>query len=318
MTSLISVIIPFFNARDFIERCVTSVIHQQGPTIEIVAVDDGSIDGSGEYLEGLSDSRIRLLRHVENAGVAQARNTGLAAAQGDWVLFLDADDYLLPGCLQRLHSVAAMTDIAFCDWIEIDASSGRKKQCHSWFDADRDHLAQMLAGNCFPIHTILVRRELLERTGGFDTVLQHEDWALWLQVIVAGARFRHVPFTGAVYWRRQESRSADAYERALNDLALLADLDRIGIAVPAYERARLVRDKHYELAQLAFLDGDSPRARSWLRRCEPLAVHERLECFIVSIPLVARLNGRIPGPRKLRRWGQGIWQWARSKVHLEH
>ena len=89
----VSVIIPVYNVKPYLERCVQSVVRQTYKDLEIILVDDGSTDGSGELCDeiALSDSRI-LVVHQENQGLSGARNTGIRQASGDYIAFLDSDD----------------------------------------------------------------------------------------------------------------------------------------------------------------------------------------------------------------------------------
>lgn len=100
----VSVIIPVYNVKPYLERCVQSVLRQTHKDLEIIMVDDGSTDGSGELAEQLSirDSRIQVI-HQENQGLSGARNTGLRVATGDYVVFLDSDDeWLLDDGIETL------------------------------------------------------------------------------------------------------------------------------------------------------------------------------------------------------------------------
>ena len=94
---LIPVIVPVYNAEKYIEKCVASIRAQTYRNLEIILVDDGSCDRSGELCEAfaLEDSRIVVIRK-ENGGVASARNAGLDAMHGDYVGFVDADDWIDP------------------------------------------------------------------------------------------------------------------------------------------------------------------------------------------------------------------------------
>lgn len=92
---LLSIIIPVYNAADTLERCLESVRVQQMQDYEVLLINDGSVDASGELCGSLAarDARIRVF-HQENAGASAARNTGLANARGEWVCFIDADDLI--------------------------------------------------------------------------------------------------------------------------------------------------------------------------------------------------------------------------------
>lgn len=105
----ISVIIPIHNAASYIAACVDSILAQGDAAIEIILVNDGSTDGSDAICRRLAE-RASIIRYIvqENAGVSAARNAGLDAATGDWILFVDADDLLLPGALSVIRQ--NMTD----------------------------------------------------------------------------------------------------------------------------------------------------------------------------------------------------------------
>ncbi|HFU4059843.1 TPA: glycosyltransferase family 2 protein [Streptococcus suis] len=95
MPPLISVIIPIYNVEKYLARCLDSVVNQTHTNLEIILVNDGTPDGSVAIAEAYQekDKRIKLL-HQENAGLSEARNTGIAAATGDYIAFLDSDDWL--------------------------------------------------------------------------------------------------------------------------------------------------------------------------------------------------------------------------------
>lgn len=102
-----SVVIPVYNRRLLVERAIKSVRCQPGgDVIEIVVVDDGSTDGTYEYLKQIAPNyRLVLLHHEKNRGVCPTRNLGVAAAHGDWIVFLDSDDELSPDALITLHEI---------------------------------------------------------------------------------------------------------------------------------------------------------------------------------------------------------------------
>jgi glycosyltransferase involved in cell wall biosynthesis len=101
-----SIIVPMFNAERTIERCLRSILDQSGPSFEIIAVDDASADGTVERVRAIADPRLSLVQMPENAGPSACRNAGLAAAAGEFIVFVDADDWLDPDYLERLADAA--------------------------------------------------------------------------------------------------------------------------------------------------------------------------------------------------------------------
>ena len=99
---MISVVIPLYNKEESIAHSLWSVLTQSRDDFEVVIVDDGSTDSSVSIVESISDSRIRLIRQ-KNGGPSNARNTGARNSRGEWILFLDADDELLPGALECFY-----------------------------------------------------------------------------------------------------------------------------------------------------------------------------------------------------------------------
>ena len=99
----ISVVIPAYNCERYIERCLGSVLSQRGAELDVIVINDGSSDGTGSVL-GQYEDRVRILT-TENRGSAAARNSGIEMARGDYVMFIDADDWLADGAIERLRGV---------------------------------------------------------------------------------------------------------------------------------------------------------------------------------------------------------------------
>ena len=120
---LISVIIPMYNVESFIERCVSSVQNGIYQNIEILCIDDGSTDGTLEVVRRLQreDSRIIVLEQ-EHAGVSAARNLGLREAKGEYVSFIDSDDWVSPDYLSLMHEIAREknADIVICGYFGVN------------------------------------------------------------------------------------------------------------------------------------------------------------------------------------------------------
>lgn len=106
----VSVVVPVYNVAEYLKRCLDSLSYQTEKDIEIICIDDGSTDGSGEIAEACAkkDKRIKVI-HQENKGLSGARNTGLAAAKGEFISFCDSDDYLHPQFFEKFLPVIRQT-----------------------------------------------------------------------------------------------------------------------------------------------------------------------------------------------------------------
>lgn len=117
---MISVIVPVYNCAEYLEKCADSILNQTASELELILVDDGSADGSGTLCDaiGAKDPRVRVI-HQANAGVSAARNTGLDAAKGDWIGFVDADDYIAPDAYAVALDAAEDCEIVMWDTVTL-------------------------------------------------------------------------------------------------------------------------------------------------------------------------------------------------------
>lgn len=122
-SALVSVVVPAYNVRPYLDRCVASVLEQTFRNFELLLVDDGSTDGSGERCDEWArrDSRIRVI-HQPNSGQAAARNRAVERCAGDWVAFVDADDFVDAGYLEYLVRLTRDhgADLSSCGLFETD------------------------------------------------------------------------------------------------------------------------------------------------------------------------------------------------------
>ena len=167
-TDLISVLVPVFNAGDWLRNCLESIATQSYETLEAILVDDGSTDGSPELCEQFCrrDARFRLIRQ-ENHGVSSARNKALDAARGQYVFFLDADDYLAPHALQILHDaiLSGPYDMATGDFRTIgttEASDAPEKSTNRRILSGADCVRECVI--CFDMRWRVVWNHLIPRS----------------------------------------------------------------------------------------------------------------------------------------------------------
>lgn len=101
---LVSVIVPVYNVEQYLEKCIDSIINQTYKNLEIILIDDGSTDSSGKICDSYAarDKRIKVI-HQENGGLAVVRNIGVSAASGEYIMFVDSDDYIDTEIVQFLY-----------------------------------------------------------------------------------------------------------------------------------------------------------------------------------------------------------------------
>lgn len=126
---MVSIVVPVYNVRDYLEKCVKSVLAQTYEKWEMILVDDGSTDGCGALCDALAaqDVRIRVI-HKENGGLSDARNTGAKQADGEYLLFLDSDDTIAPETLEETVSAAKkyQSDIVLFDYKRVEELGGEE------------------------------------------------------------------------------------------------------------------------------------------------------------------------------------------------
>lgn len=130
-----SVIVPVYNAEKTLKRCMDSLLDQTVTDYEIIAVDDGSKDGSGKILDSYACEKVRII-HQKNGGVSKARNAGLDAAQGDIILFCDSDDYVEKNFVEVLCSYLnnGGADLVCCCFNSIDVETLKVTERTTGFD----------------------------------------------------------------------------------------------------------------------------------------------------------------------------------------
>jgi glycosyltransferase involved in cell wall biosynthesis len=188
-TPQVSVVIPTHSRSGLLALTLRGVLRQRDVDFEVVVVDDGSTDDTAAMVMGLGDGRVRLLRHAQSLGVAAARNTGIAAARGRWVAFLDDDDLWAPDklTLQLQAADHAGRCWAYAGDVEVDE---RLRVVAGAPPAPPERVMELLERhNAVPAgaSNVVVRADMLARCGPFDEQLpNHEDWDLWIRLARLG------------------------------------------------------------------------------------------------------------------------------------
>jgi GT2 family glycosyltransferase len=234
----ISVVIPCYKQAEFLPEAVESVIAQTFTDWEVVIVDDGSPDQTGEVADDLArlhpTKRIRAVRQA-NAGVARARNAGIERARGSYILPLDADDRIGPTMLERTYRLLEEQPgvaIAYTDVQMFGDDNGviRAEEFNPTILPTANHLS----------YCSLYRREVWEAVGGYNPnmVYGYEDWDFWVGAVECGYVARRIPEPLLEYRVRSATRTADAMA---HDSELDRRLRRWAIVKAMFLRWRLAR-----------------------------------------------------------------------------
>jgi glycosyltransferase involved in cell wall biosynthesis len=227
---LVSIVIPTYNRLGYLREAVASVQGQTFERWELTVVDDGSTDGTGDYLSSLGDRRIRLERHEHCGNPARLRNVGVARSRGSHIAFLDSDDLWEPLKLQL--QLAAMAESG-CRWshagFDMVDASGRPVPFIAggpWQPYSGDIVAPLLTTEAaVAISSLVVERGLVGEVGGFDEsqrLLFREDYEFSLRLSLAGrtiavpgplCHVRHHPGRATLGRQDLYQRSADAYRK---------------------------------------------------------------------------------------------------------
>lgn len=270
----IGVVIPAFNAEQWIGKAVASVLAQSHRDWSLVVVDDGSTDDTGKVVAGFDNSGTRLIRQA-NAGASAARNTGMTvlledADKGSGILFLDADDWLNEDALARLAAALEGAPEAVAA-IGPYSLEGRARRANRG-----DLLPRLLQRNLFANGGhLLLRAEAIRSTGLFRTDIAYgEDWEYWIRLALQGP-FARTAGNAPVLFVRQHDGGAyrrlaanpasftPCMEAIFGNPALLA---RFGPAQLATIRRRTEAENAWIIGRELLRHGRANEGRAWLRR----------------------------------------------------
>lgn len=215
MKALISVIIPVYNVEKYVSKCITSVISQTYTNLEILLIDDGSTDGSGTICDSYiqKDKRVKVI-HKENGGLSSARNCGLAHATGEYIAFIDSDDYVKPNFIETLHKrlVTDNSDIAVCNFDRTDENGNIISEFSLITPSEKKVLNQKEFWESFHDHSavnIVAWNKLYKKTI-FDSVRYfeghiHEDVFIIPEIIERTEKISFVVESLYCYLKRSDS-----------------------------------------------------------------------------------------------------------------
>jgi len=201
---LVSVIMPSFNSAAFVGEAVASVLTQDYRPLELLIVDDGSSDNSPQLIAELQERHkdtVRCFRQ-SNKGPYPARNLALSHSRGEFIAFLDADDYWDPSFLSRLvgRIRESHADLAYCGWQNVGVTGGFGEPYVPPPYEVEDSVGRFLDTCPWPIHAAVIRRGLMASLGGFsDRRFTSMDYDLWLRARATSGHIVLVPEVLAFY-----------------------------------------------------------------------------------------------------------------------
>ena len=209
----VSVVVPAYNVENYIEQCVLSVLNQSYSCCELIIIDDGSTDGTPQILDKLADGNdsIRVI-HKENAGVSAARNTGIDTAKGDYIVFIDGDDYLAPDFIEYMVGMAQKTGADFClsknCFTHKNESQTEKEQMEVLDPADATALllSPTVIVGCW--NKMFSRKLLSDKQIRFATDLFYGEGLHFITTVAQRANCVAVGNQKAYYYRRNNALSA--------------------------------------------------------------------------------------------------------------
>ncbi len=272
--SLISVIVPVYNAEKYLARCVDSILAQTYRNIEVLLIDDGSRDGSPAICDGYAalDSRVRVI-HKPNGGVSAARNDGIEAARGEFVAFCDNDDFMAPGMLERLLGMclAGGCGIAHCRFAKGGADSlpdppqqpveifTSREILESFYDNatiyvwDKLYRREVWSGIRFPAGSYTMEDQM---------VVHHALWAAGRVAVTREKLYYHYIHPGSVMNSGFDVRWAGD---ALNDRIAFAQREGLPLLAAA-TKARRVYEERFLLVMNRRYNKDSVSRKEFRRK----------------------------------------------------
>ena len=217
---MISIIVPVYNTFPYLDQCIRSLIGQSCQDLEIILIDDGSTDGSSEIIKNWApfDKRIVPVYKTHNTGVSDSRNKGLELSQGEYITFVDSDDYIDSGMIEKMVDAVQRenADLAICEFSYSDPPNKEQEAIKHWDVLEKEDALKF----CFPglgktLHATscakLFRRECLYKSDNgedrrilsFDESLNYCEDAMWLAQVLLQTD-RAVIFHEPLYYYRRD------------------------------------------------------------------------------------------------------------------
>lgn len=225
MNKLITVIVPVYNVEKHLEKCVKSIQGQTYKELEIILVDDGSTDSSGLLCDSLAaeDSRIHVI-HKSNGGLSSARNAGLDAAKGDYVGFIDSDDYIAPDFYESLLKISDNPNTIVCSRIaRVDETGAVFQRTYDHDKAEITSISEYIRELLLHTGDVSVCSKLFPRSligkHRFDETKLNEDLLFMIGLL---NKLQSICYTGKIgyYYLCRSNSISSKYGKAIEDMVV--------------------------------------------------------------------------------------------------
>lgn len=209
---LISIIIPSYNHGVYIEKALQSLLSQTYTNWEAVVVDNYSTDDTNEILAKIIDPRFKIVK-IHNKGViAKSRNLGIKNATGQWIAFLDSDDFWNNDKLEKCSQYFETADFIYhklrLKFENFTLLKCIRRETKGWPLGSKPVINLITLGNSIATSSVIVKREIVEQLGGFDEsplLVAAEDFDLWVRIAKNANRFKYISSSLGVYFITRSS-----------------------------------------------------------------------------------------------------------------
>lgn len=300
--SLISVIVPVYNVKEYLNTCVESILNQSYENLEIILVDDGSTDGSGEICDSYAktDARVQVL-HTKNGGQAAARNRGIDVCKGEYVTFVDSDDDIESDLIQTLYlaQVQSQAELVSCRWKNvyedgsIERSSGKTQgsMTVNREEALKRMLYQMDTDVC--VWAKLYKRELFQELR-FTEGKIYEDFAIMFPLLEQTKQVTFLGYDGYRYLQRSAGTMRQSFHRKKMALIDYAEemYQHISTVYPklreaaAYRAVRADFNIYLQIPRTAEYKEERKKAENCIRKYRKTVLKDKNAGFGTKAPLL--------------------------------
>ena len=230
MHFFVSVIIPTYNHAKFLAKAIKSVLDQTYTNFEIIVIDNHSTDNTNEVVNSFNDARLKLLKVHNNGVIAISRNKGILEAKGDWIAFLDSDDFWYPKKLEvsmKFISDNNQFEVISSNELAVNLKTGDRSILRYGPYENNFYQTLLCNGNRLSTSAILVNHSFLKEKkllfNESEDYIAVEDYDLWLKLALNGAKFKFIEGVYGEYFIHENNNSSQLLRQRINYKNLLRD-----------------------------------------------------------------------------------------------